>query len=233
MSDPAAANDGSVPPDWTAPDDPRELEPDLRAWRQERATAGRPPDPTSARPAGWRQFGTPGLVAALVIIGVAAVGGALVVGAPAGLPTGSAARPLATPSGTPGGPGGLLPEVTLRVGNTDRPARDLRPAVLALLPAPCQCAAALRELAAEAGQYALPMVLITRAGNSEVPSLLRATARATRTYPALDAGAALAMDYAARGLTVLLVRADGVVTVVERQLLPGTRFGSALSDLDA
>lgn len=169
---------------------------------------------------------------AIVLLGVATAAVGLVVAAPIGLPTDSQARPLATPTATPGSVSGLLPEVTLQVGKRDRPARALRPAVLAVLPAPCQCGLALRDLAGEAGQYALPVVLITTADNPEIPDLLVA-ARAARTYPAVDSTAGLARAYAARGVTVLLVRADGVVTVVARQFGPGRRFGAAMGNLNA
>lgn len=230
MSDPAAGSDGSLPPEWQAPEDARELAGDARALHSERAVVWRR-TPRGPLPARWWRAGTPGLVVGLILLGVAAVAVTLIVGSPVGLPTESAARPLATPTALPGSAAGLLPEVTVAVGDQERPARTLRPAVLALLPEPCECAAALRELAVEAGQYAVPLILITRGGNAEVPALLRAAARSTRAYPALDARAALARAYAARGLTILLVRDDGVVTSVARQHGPGLPFGAALADL--
>jgi hypothetical protein len=232
MSDPAAGGDGGLPAHWSAPADARELDADLAALRRERAAAHPSGHGGPASRSWWRRFGSPGLAALLVLLGVAAVAGVLMVAAPVGLPTGSAARPLSSASGLPGTTGALLPAVTLQVGAQDRPARELRPAVLAVLPADCVCTAGLRDVAEEAGQYALPVVLITAAGNPEIPALL-AAARATRAYPAVDPTAGLARTYLARGLTVLLVRADGIVTAIERQLRPGHRFGAALSELNA
>lgn len=180
----------------------------------------------------WRRYGSPAFVVMLALLCVAAVAVGLMLAAPVGTPTDSGAHPLASPTATPGTVGGLLPEVTLQVGHNDRPSRALRPAVLAVLPTPCRCTPAVHDLAVEAGQYALPVVLITLAGNAEIPALL-AAARATRAYPAVDPTAVLARVYATRGLTVLLVRADGVVTTVARQFRPGRLFGAAMSDLNA
>ena len=56
-------------------------------------------------------------------------------------------------------------------------------------------------------------------------------ARGSRSYSAYDAAARLAGAYAARGLTAVLVRADGVVTAVQRDLHPGQPIGGALSEL--
>lgn len=231
MTDRAGSDGGFTPPEWIAPDDARELEVDLRALRRERAAAARQARLQAALGRRRWRCGTPGLVVLLALLGVLAVGGGLLVLAPVGMPTRSAARPLATAAAPPGSAGGLLPEVTLRVGSEDRPARTLRPAVLALPSLPCGCFAALGDVAAEAGQYGLPVVLVTAAENRELTALLRA-ARMTRAYSAVDAGSVLATAYGARGLTVLLVRSDGVVTAVEREVSGGGRLGTLLSDLD-
>jgi hypothetical protein len=230
VADPASGNGGALPPEWIAPDDARELDVDLRALRRERAAEIRRARREAVLSRQRRLYGAPLFVVALVLLGVVAVGAGVLVAAPVGLPTRSAARPLANPTGSPGTTDALLPAVTLRVGGQLRPARALRPAVLALVPVPCGCDTALQGMAEEAGQYALPVVLIIAAQNQEIAALLRA-ARATRVYSALDATSALAKAYAARGLTVLLVRADGVVTTVARQLTAGRHFGAALSDL--
>ena len=217
MTDPGhPGGDGSLPPEWTAPDDARALEGDLRAWRREQAAAARRQRFAAAAGRRWRWRGSSGLVIALV--------------APIGLPTTSEARPLASPTRSPGSIGGLLPSVTVRVGAKERAARELRPAVLAMLPQPCRCTLAVRELSAVVGQFALPLVLVTVAGNAEIGALLTA-ARGSRSYPAYDAAATLADAYAARGLTAVLVRADGVVTAVQRDLHPGQPIGGALSEL--
>jgi len=222
--------DGSLPPEWTAPDDARALEGDLRAWRREQAAAARRQRFAAAAGRRWRWRGSSGLVIALVLLGVTALGVGLVVVAPIGLPTTSEARPLASPTRSPGSIGGLLPSVTVRVGAKERAARELRPAVLAMLPQPCRCTLAVRELSAVVGQFALPLVLVTVAGNAEIGALLTA-ARGSRSYPAYDAAATLADAYAARGLTAVLVRADGVVTAVQRDLRPGQPIGGALGEL--
>ena len=220
-----------MPPEWRAPDDARELDADLLALRREQLAAlgrGRVAEPWP----GWRPYGAQAVMVVLVLIGVVAVGIGLVVAAPVGLPINSGARPLATSAVSPGTVDALLPDVTVRIGQQDRPVRSLRPAVLALLTSPCGCGEVLHEVADEAGQYGVPLVLVSPAKNPEIPALLQAI-RATRAYPAVDPSSVLARAYAARGLTVLLVRADGVVTTVERQLHSGQRFGAALSDLTA
>lgn len=221
----------ALPPEWTAPVDARELDADLQALWREHATAARRGANPPARPRRRPPRGQ-ALVIVLLLLGVAATAVALVIGAPIGAPTRSAARPLAQPDGTPGTVGALLPEVTLAVGESGRKARELRPAVLAILPVPCDCAAALRAVATDAGQYAVPLILVTPANNREIPALLRAV-NPTRAYPALDRASALAEAYTASGLTLLLVRADGVVTEVERDVGPGRRFGVAFSQLGA
>lgn len=161
------------------------------------------------------------------VVGTAA---ALVLLLPVSVRTTSAARPLANPTASPGSVGGLPPAVALTVGTARRDPVSLRPAVLVIVPSPCRCTASLATLAAESQQYAVPLVLVVPAGDPEVPALLQ-TARGTRAYSAYDRTGRLASTYAARGLTAVLLRSDGVVTAVVRGLVPEHQFGAQLIDL--
>lgn len=234
VADPAGrGGDPSLPPEWTAPDDARELDLEVIAWRREQAAAARRHRLEvllGRRGVRWRRS-SPSVPVLLLLLGcVVGTAAALVLLLPVSVRTTPGARPLASTPAAPGRAGALLPSVSLEIGSTTRDARALRPAVLAIAPSPCRCSGALTALAAETQQYAVPLVLIVPTGDREIPQLLR-TARGTRVFSAYDTVGRLASTYTARGLTALLLRSDGIVTDVVRELQPQHRFGAQLIDL--
>jgi hypothetical protein len=121
-------------------------------------------------------------------------------------------------------PAGLI---TADLGSV--PTDAVRPAVLLLVPAGCRCEPAVHTLYAQAREFRLSTWLVAAGGPDDA-----ATAGSRRGLDALDAQAAaggarwgvdadavLARGLRARGLTVVLVRADGVVAVVLRDVAPG------------
>jgi len=158
--------------------------------------------------------------------------GQLQAGASAG--TGPTAGP-ATATGPPAGVGkihGQLPDKTLVIGGKPTRLRSLQPAVLALVPAGCQCTAAVEDLAAEAATAHVTLYLVGTGGG--IGQLGQLAPRAARHAALLadDVDNVLGTTYPHSGLTAILVRADGSVDRVVRGLRPGlwlTPYFSRLS----
>lgn len=219
--------------DVVVPDDPGELELDIRAWQREQvASARRARIDRLVRTRRWRRYGMSGPLTASVLALVAVFGGLLALLVPTGARDRAARRPLdsAAPS-PPGGIGGLVADRPLLVSGVERPARDFRPAVLALLPAPCRCGDLVNELSGQVAEFGLRLVLVASGERSAELSQLVRAARRGPALPAYDPVGGLARDYAASGLTLVLVRDDGRVTGVERQAGPGVRRESSLRQL--
>jgi hypothetical protein len=130
-----------------------------------------------------------------------------------------AASPLGTPPAAAGTKGGLLPELTLSSrpsgssGATLRATRDLRPAVVALLPLSCRCTDLIDILATQAAKVGVPLHVVAPAPiDAEVSAL--AGRMPLQTW--FDASGTLARTYAATGVTVLVVDPDGVVASITR-----------------
>lgn len=222
--------------DVVVPDDARDLELDLLAWRREQAAATRKARVHRLLGAErWRGHGWSAPFVASVLAMVALFGSMLTLLAlllPHGSRDRAPRRPLETAAPSPvGRVGGLLADRRLRVGGKDVAARELRPGVLALLPVPCRCGAVVDELSGQAAEFGLRLVLVAPAERDEELSGLIKAARHGPVVPAYDAEAGLARDYAAHGLTLVLVRDDGRVTGVERDARPGLRRESVLRRL--
>ncbi len=142
----------------------------------------------------------------------------------------SAADPSATPSSGIAGPGpatravsSRLPGKTISVAGKPLALRSLTSTALAIIPANCHCTAALRELLRQVESAHVTMYLVGVRGVS-LTSLNRiATASAAATKSArvaADKSNVLVSAYRPVGLTVLLVDAQGSVTVAP-ELRPG------------
>jgi hypothetical protein len=223
--------------DVVIPDDPRELELDrIDLLREEAALARireqeeRAAAQSSGARAGrgerfarrllgrrYERYGLSGLLVAAVLLVVSGVGGLLVVFGPraSGPPH---VTPLASPTTRPGHAGGLLPRATVAVNGRDTDVRKLRPAVLALPAAGCRCVSALREVSRRAwNEFHLRPYLVTP--GLEAQRLARAVNDGV-SEPVVDGARSLSTVYGARGLTLLFVRDDGVVTQVVRDWSP-------------
>jgi hypothetical protein len=210
-----------LPPiDVEIPDDARELDEDVRRYRLEQRAA-REPGPLRPQPAmrRWTGYGISGplLIALLLVVALA---GAVTSLLNPREPPPRTATPLATrATAAPGRPGALLPTGRVRIAGVAVELRGLRPAVFALLPPACACERELDELFARSRQYRLEPLFVA-AGGGDAKQFRDLVARVGNgsAQPAEDIDGALRRAYEPRGLTIVLVRADGVVSAVHRGL---------------
>ncbi len=230
----------------TVPDDASVLDADRTAWlAEERSRRRRARWRRLVLTRRWERFGLSGPIVFLCLLVTAGVGALAVVFVPrppspppaaqpladaprVAVPAADAAAPSAVPAVERAGAilGRRLPAADL-AGDVRTVATDrLRPAMVLLVPAGCRCTEAVGALYRQAREFRLPVWLVT-AGE---PDPARATAArrglATLDEDAAAGGARWAVDpdavllraLAARGLTVVLVRPDGVVTDLLRDV---------------
>ena len=138
-----------------------------------------------------------------------------------------ARAPLASPAVTPGTAGGLLPDVVL--GNA--PVRSLRPAVLFLVGTGCACVTEVRQVVAAAAPLRLTTYVVAPGAGDAQRIAAQSGGRAAGFA---DPGGALAAAYGVRhNVTLVLVRADGVVSQVVPAVAPSLRLDPALRALVA
>ncbi len=216
-----------------APDDPRALENDPATWDDVPAP-GPPAAPTWAdrRTARRRRLSlTAGIVAAsMVVVAVSGAVGAWIVGPQASAP---GAVPLASVNAEPGQIGGLLPgDAVLQNGSAAITARSLRPAVIAVVPADCdECATLLSTVAPQVGSFGFPLVAVGAPEQIDQLAALAETVGGTRLATLTDPQGALRTAFGGTGVTLLLVRDDGVVVQVVRDPTPDTRIEAALVEM--
>ncbi|RJK97741.1 hypothetical protein [Vallicoccus soli] len=260
--DPRREGAGGAPDDPLAglrvPDDPRELEADRTAWvaelvERERA---RRRDRRRARLAGWaggatgrtaggargaggegavRRSGLGPLLAlgALAVVVVALLTSVLGPGAQQR----PQAAPLASTGAPPGTVGGLLPDAEVRslVAGTRRSAQSLRPGVVALVPAACDCPDLVRRLDVLASRAGVRLWLVAQEGEGRAVEQASAAATGARALVQEDVDGALltalqeapgavAATADPLGATVLVVGPDGVVDA----LVPDAQAEGAL-----
>ena len=135
------------------------------------------------------------------------------------------AVPLATPTIAAGNVGGLLPSVALTTtGGVPVNSRALRPALLALLPAHCQCANLLDSLAAQAAEVQVQLVIVGPGSPDAEVAALPGQLHHGSVIAAYDVNGALASAYDASGVTAVVVQRDGVVSYVKPDLTTSTRL---------
>lgn len=236
--------DDDLPPlrNVVIPDDARELEPDRQAWLREQGS-----ELADLRGRGWRRLlpgptgrRWAGRVGLLVPVMAVAAALSLLLSLTSG--PGEArtpAAPLASPAVADGAVGGLLPDVLLasRVGPVS--TRMLRPAVLMLLPATCDCQSTVSAVSAAAATHRLRVWLLSDSADLAASRQLASAASAAVGVDPGDiavlsgAIAPFQRDYQMSGVTLVLVRADGVVTEVLRNVSGQTSIGPALAKLTA
>jgi hypothetical protein len=177
------------------PDDARELDREVRAYRRERRRAFR----DRMRPDHAFVIGV-GLVLLITMLSMT-------------ISPKRASAPELLPLADERVAGPLLPEVSVDTGHGVQALRDLRPGVIALVPADCQCNDGLSVLVNEAAQYRLPVHLVDT--DDRATPTLRATAAklGVLDHPDVlsDPGGAMLHAWPAPALTLLLVAADGRV----------------------
>ena len=241
---------GLPPVDIEIPDDARELYRDVQAYHRELRALRRHQRSMRWR-APFRRSGIAipllagCLIAALVAVMVSAMFTANpYIGVPGQRPSGqagaagsgatrsshSSARPSATPAAVSPTrhppPGRSVPGCQARrisVSGKPLPLRSLTSAALAIVPAKCDCAAALRDLLRQVESAGVIVYLVGVRGVSLTSLQRLATASAAATKAArvaADKANVLVSTYRPVGLTVLLVDSQGSVTV-ESGLRPG------------
>jgi hypothetical protein len=224
------------------PDDARDLAADVRAYHRElrrRADEQGPPPPGGPSPSEVTRSGrmVVGVLALLLIVAGLAMMVSPRRGVPARIPLASAGSAAAEP----GNPGGFLPDVIVLADGLQHALRDLRPAVVALVPPDCGCDQEIASVFTEAGQYNLRVLLSpvvtqpspTQPGDPADPyTELARIAKAfgpNRGAVVQDPAGALVEAFAPHGLTLVLVAADGIVAEVRRAptALSGLNLGLA------
>ena len=211
MPDDASWLDGVV-----VPDDLSELQPDVEAYHRElRHAARRRRFARVTRTTAWQRFALPATVA----IGSLAVAGAvfaiLTLGHQQPI-VGPQATPISTSAGlaATGQVGGLLPSLTVRADSGPINVRDLRPALVALVPLRCNCAALINDLAGQAQEAKLPLVVVAPSTTDAEVSALPGQVHDGTVQTVFDLHGELRATYSAVGVTVLGLRPDGVVSFV-------------------
>jgi hypothetical protein len=197
------------------PDDLRSLQADVEAYHRERRLAQRRRRVeriTHSRL--LRRFGLPLAVLSGALALAGTVFAALMLGHPGTQPVPMAA-PLAPESvGTTGEVGGRIVDAAITTTTGTASIRDLRPALVALVPIGCSCTDALIDLAAQADEFRLSLIAVApQAEDAEVAALAGQAHRGT-VRPVFDVDGELAAAYGAEALTVLGLAVDGTVGFV-------------------
>jgi hypothetical protein len=233
--------------DVVVPDDARELDRDVLAYRrEERRRRRRRRLRRVVRPVTRFGVAIPIIAGALL---VALISGALMTAfgpRPAPRPKGIALAP--SPAAAPGEVGGLLPAGSVDVVNRDKNARDLRdlrPAVFGIVPPGAQCPGVVAALAGSAHEYGIRFLLVADprpAGDRRPVPLKDVKACAGTAHDGTpeileDAKALLAGAYtpapgsAGAGLTAVFVQPDGVVKNVVPGATPGPDLAQKVKSL--
>jgi len=227
--------DDLPPVNVVVPDDASELDPDVRAYYRERRVArARGLISKSFLTRRWGRFGLSGSILMAVLLLVGLVASMLAILEPHQVRGTQQSLPLAQQTSPPAGEiGGLLPATELLVGGLPRNSRELRPGVLALIPPSCQCVPVLDELFRQVKEFGYPMYLVgSQAMRTEVAQTARDVGNGT-AVPVVDTNDTLATTYAPRGVTVVLVHADGVVGGLVHELASGERLEPQLATLSS
>lgn len=214
-------DDGGLPPvDIEIPDDARELDREVLAYRREQRAR--------RRRARWDRILGPlrghgallPLVAGCVALSMLA-GTLLSVFSisPASAPVLSrSAPPASRPASVPASQSASavatqLPAGTVVVKGRAIPVRSLRSVVLALVPAGCNCSQTLRQLTTQAARARVQVYFVgTPSAMPDVNTLARTAGQGT-AVAVKDAENVLGSAYHHAGLTIVLVRADASATV--------------------
>ncbi len=220
-SDPGR-DDGNLPPvNVVIPDDARELDRDVLAYRRElRARRRRQRLMRLVRPFRMPEFG--GRVAIIPLIAaclaISLVGGALLSVAtmsPASAPTLSAPQSPARPA-VPPGHLTELPAGTVQLAGRTVRVRSLVTSTIALVPENCDCGAALGRLAVQAvGAHVNLYFAGTGPVIPQLPALVARYGDGAAVATA-DSNSVLSAAYRPAGLTVLLVFRDATAEVLRR-----------------
>jgi hypothetical protein len=223
------------------PDDLRELDEEVTAYRREQEAARRRERRRRRLHRfipRWARGGLPSPVFTAVLLVIATTGLLLSVFAPVTreaqhqLPVTSLARPTIAD----GLPGGLLPEATLVADNNRLSSRSIRPAIFAIMPANCDCASLVRQIVGQANEQkpSIYVVLVSARKDTTAARLADASDAGNRWPVGVnDVTGKLAAQFQASDTvpTVLLVRADGTLATKPIVFHDGSHLESALTPL--
>jgi hypothetical protein len=226
-------DDGSLPPvNIVIPDDARELDRDVLAYRRElRAQRRRQRLMRLFRPFARRELGGHAAILPLVAtcVALSMLAGAMlsvVTISPASAPT------LSRPPVASAEPADLtsLPSGTVQLEGRAVPVRSLVSSALALVSADCGCGPALRRLARQAAAAHVGLYFV--GSGAAIPQLATLTAQygAGAAAAVYDTGNILGARYHPAGVTVLLVYSDATARI-RRNLPPTFQLGPALQEL--
>ena len=226
-------DDGSLPPvNIVIPDDARDLDRDVLAYRRElRAQRRRQRLMRLFRPFARREMGGHAAILPLVAtcVALSMLAGAMlsvVTISPASAPT------LSRPPVASAKPADLtsLPSGTVQLDGRVVSVRSLVSSVLALVSADCGCGPALQRLARQAAAAHVGLYFV--GSGAAMPRLATLTAQygAGAAAAVYDTGNVLAARYRPAGITVLLVYSDATARI-RRNLPSGFQLGSALREL--
>ena len=227
MPDDASWLDGVV-----VPDDLSDLQADVEAYHRElRHTARRRRIARLTGSRTWQRVALPATVAVGSLTIAAAVFAILTLGHPtrvAGPPPG----PIATaPTGAVGQVGGLVPDVTVRTSDGAMPLRDLRPALVALVPMPCDCRSLLDALAGQAAEVGVPLIVVAPANQDAEVDALAGQLHHGTVQPVFDLHGEMAQTFAREGVTVLGMRTDATVSFIQRNVTSDMHFEMSLEQM--
>jgi hypothetical protein len=223
-----------LPADIVIPDDLSALDEEIlgirRELRRERRMARIQSVPVLRR---FPARGLPGTFVVLSLFAIALLGTLLMAFPPGRNSPRATARPLASPTQSVGTRGGLVPMVDL-LDTTGRqtPARTLRPAVLAIVPAGCHCADQLRGIAAQAHEFGLSTFFIEPkripAGGISVSKLSEQTNLTGYFDPS---GKLTSLAPSATNVALVPVAPDGRLPLAPFTYHPGERLEQPLADV--
>jgi hypothetical protein len=228
-------DDGGLPPvNIVIPDDARELDRDVLAYRREmRVRRRRQRLLRLLRPFNRSGLGGPTAIVPLIALclALALVGGALL----SVVTMNPAQAPTVTTTPTPAQadqPSGLttLPAGNLRISGQTEPVRSLVSSVLALVPAGCACGAQLDRLAGQTAAADVPLYFVGTGTTSQQLAAETTLYGQNHAVAADDADGVLANAYRPDGLTLLLVYSDGKAEV-DRSLASTFQLGPQLTGL--
>lgn len=209
----------------TIPDDPRDLDADRWAYYEELSRAGRtrhtPDQPATDHPSRWREgqpwFGYRGSrVSPLIflIVSVIAMAASVLVALVPRADAPQQTRTLTAPTADIGQLGGLMPNAAVGINGAPRLLRDIRPAIIAVIPeGPCpECADAMAAAANDAADAGVRLFVAgSREQAGELEELAAPHEALTMTYLASPFDV-----FRPTGVTLVLVAPDGAVTDVVR-----------------
>lgn len=229
-------DDSGLPPvDIEIPDDARDLDRDVQAYHRElRARRRRMRFGRLHGPLTRDGLVLPLLAGCLAMVLISGVLLTVFTAGQSGTPPVTPSQPAHTSisrARPAGRPAGQLPDATVIMAGNAVPLRSLMPSVLALVPAGCGCRSALRQLRRQAAAARVTVYLVGTSGNMSQVGRLAARAGQPADQVAIDTDMALTTAYRPRGLTAVLVSADGAVGPVRRDLRPASKLTRQLRSL--